>query len=198
MHEYVFNDLLKTQFVSISNWIICFPQYCQHNQRKKIRSQFFHFVFTYCTVVMLRHGHRRWRVDSYTERVSDSDFYKLWQEHRDGFGNINENLWLGNENIFVLTNSTPTSLRIAGCWWRIQIYGVQWFSIEDEDLKYRLSVTGYIGTAGDFVFLAFDFWLFSVLREHSVFSPPPQGPCNDLRLWRIFILDFIHYFFIPS
>ena len=198
MHKYVFTDLLKTQFVSISNWIICFPQYCQHNQRKKIRSQFFHFVFTYCTVGMLRHGHRRRRVDSYTERVSDSDFYKLWQEHRDGFGNINENLWLGNENIFVLTNSTPTSLRIAGCWWRIQIYGVQWVfyrgrRFEVPTVRYGLHWNGWWFCIFSVRLLTFfgSAWTF-------VFSPPPQWPCNDLRLWRIFILDFIHYFFIPS
>jgi hypothetical protein len=32
-------------------------------------------------------------------RISDSEFYKNWQDYKDGFGDLRTNFWLGNENI---------------------------------------------------------------------------------------------------
>ena len=46
-------------------------------------------------------------------RVDGSqDFSKHWDQYRQGFGNLNREFWLGNDNIFTLTNQARYQLRI--------------------------------------------------------------------------------------
>ncbi|XP_062581356.1 fibrinogen-like protein A [Saccostrea cucullata] len=81
----------------------------------------------------------------------DVDFYRTWIEYRQGFGNSSKNYWIGNDAIHTLTMNKNQELRVDlqrhnG----EQAYAVYTtFYIGDEDSKYRLTVSGYSGTAGD-------------------------------------------------
>ncbi|XP_062593593.1 fibrinogen C domain-containing protein 1-B-like [Saccostrea cucullata] len=81
----------------------------------------------------------------------DVDFYRTWIEYKEGFGNATKNYWIGNDAIYTLTKDKNQELRID-----LQrhngnkAYAVySTFYIGDEDNKYRLTVAGYSGTAGD-------------------------------------------------
>ncbi|KXJ14090.1 Ryncolin-2, partial [Exaiptasia diaphana] len=92
----------------------------------------------------------RWTV--FQRRKDGSvDFYRNWQQYKTGFGNLNGEFWLGNDYIHRLTARAPSSLRVEiEDWEGTQIYAKYGsFSVGDESDKYRLSVGGYSGTAGD-------------------------------------------------
>ncbi|CAL1270626.1 unnamed protein product [Larinioides sclopetarius] len=76
------------------------------------------------------------------------DFYKDWESYKNGFGNLKEEFWLGNENIRVLCQKG----------WEIR------FDLQDEKGEkgfalyqnfnlsgenYRIAISGYTGTVGD-------------------------------------------------
>ena len=87
----------------------------------------------------------QWRVDSST------DFFLNWASYKQGFGSLNGNLWLGNDNIHRLTASGSNVLRVELEDWNgnivYAVYGT--FEVDDESNKYRLTVGAYSGTAGD-------------------------------------------------
>ncbi|GIY15640.1 hypothetical protein CDAR_222311, partial [Caerostris darwini] len=70
-----------------------------------------------------------------------------WQYYKDGFGNLEMEFWLGNDNIHALTNQGPYEIRFDlrddeghhG----FAIY--QEFRIDDESLNYTLYIDGYSG-----------------------------------------------------
>ena len=85
-------------------------------------------------------------------RVNNStDFYLDWPSYKQGFGTLPGNLWLGNDNIHRLTASGNTVLQVELEDWdgntAYAVYGT--FEVDDESNKYRLTVRGYSGTAGD-------------------------------------------------
>lgn len=84
-------------------------------------------------------------------RVSDSDFYKSWNEYQIGFGDLHENFWLGNQQIHLISTQGWYELRIdLVSMADEQAYAAyQSFSLGDVDSKYKLSVDGYNGTAGN-------------------------------------------------
>ena len=51
------------------------------------------------------------RRDNYGEDDQQS-FNQPWEEYKQGFGNPTKAFWLGNENIFMLTNTEDYQLRI--------------------------------------------------------------------------------------
>ena len=78
-------------------------------------------------------------------------FYLGWEEYRVGFGNLNGEFWLGNDNLHCLTANATMMLRVD-----LEDYdGVRkyaqytTFTVADADDNYRLTIDGYNGTAGD-------------------------------------------------
>ncbi|XP_013384235.1 ficolin-1-like [Lingula anatina] len=79
------------------------------------------------------------------------DFYRNWQNYKYGFGNLNTEFWLGNDNIYFLTTQDKYELRVdmqdaQGSSRYAQYHS---FAIGSEADKYRLAVRGHSGTAGD-------------------------------------------------
>ncbi|XP_045187762.2 techylectin-5A-like [Mercenaria mercenaria] len=84
-------------------------------------------------------------------RTSYSDFHKTWTEYKNGFGAVDGNYWLGNDNIATLTGLGNYTIRFdLYDQSNVHTYAVySTFSITDESQKYRLTVSGYSGDAGD-------------------------------------------------
>ncbi|XP_046862023.1 LOW QUALITY PROTEIN: ryncolin-1-like [Xenia sp. Carnegie-2017] len=79
------------------------------------------------------------------------DFYRGWQDYKNGFGNLKTEFWLGLDKINRLTSLSQNKLRIdmedtAG---NTQYAEYNFFSVTSEKLKYKLSLGTYSGTAGD-------------------------------------------------
>ncbi|KAL3858451.1 hypothetical protein ACJMK2_013042 [Sinanodonta woodiana] len=79
------------------------------------------------------------------------NFYRNWHDYKTGFGNQAGEFWLGNDNIYYLTNQGDMMLRVEMEEWsgRTNHANYDYFRIEDESDKYRLHVHGYHGIAGD-------------------------------------------------
>ncbi|KAL3885246.1 hypothetical protein ACJMK2_025334 [Sinanodonta woodiana] len=85
-------------------------------------------------------------------RISgDVDFYRNWTEYKQGFGDLNGNFWVGNDNIHALTTQGNYQLRIdmyvSDTNKTYATYSS--FEVGDENIGYFLTVGGYNGTAGD-------------------------------------------------
>ncbi|XP_021240198.1 fibroleukin [Numida meleagris] len=80
-----------------------------------------------------------------------TNFNRTWNDYKHGFGNLSREFWLGNDKIHLLTKSQEMQLRIdLEDFNGIKEYAkYQYFYVANEYLKYRLSVHGYSGTAGD-------------------------------------------------
>ncbi|GFT65568.1 techylectin-5A [Trichonephila clavipes] len=78
-------------------------------------------------------------------------FFKDWNSYKNGFGDAEEDFWLGNDNIFALTSQRLYSLRFdlqsVDGERRYALYDTFW--IEDESTNYTLNVKEYSGDAGD-------------------------------------------------
>ena len=81
------------------------------------------------------------------------DFDRYWIDYQQGFGNISRTeFWLGLEKIHRLTASAPiTQLRVDLQDFEGDTSFAKYtsFSVGDSSSQYRLSVTGYNGTAGN-------------------------------------------------
>ncbi|XP_066295702.1 uncharacterized protein [Branchiostoma lanceolatum] len=81
------------------------------------------------------------------------DFYLDWNKYKEGFpsSSVSGEFWLGNDNIHLLTSQKAYDLRVdLEAVDGVTAYAVyDAFSVGDESDKYRLSVGGYSGTAGD-------------------------------------------------
>ncbi|GBO46576.1 Techylectin-5B, partial [Araneus ventricosus] len=72
------------------------------------------------------------------------DFYKDWEGYKNGFGNLTEEFWVGNENIYALC--------LKGCEIRFDLQdekGIKGFALYQSfslsSSNYRLSISGYTG-----------------------------------------------------
>ncbi|CAC5423681.1 Fibrinogen-like protein 1,Tenascin,Angiopoietin-related protein 6,Angiopoietin-related protein 7,Ficolin-2,Ryncolin-1,Tenascin-R,Ficolin-1,Fibrinogen C domain-containing protein 1 [Mytilus coruscus] len=101
-------------------------------------------VFVYCIMEQAQ----KWTVIQ--RRANGSvDFYRTWQEYKNGFGSVYGEYWLGNDNIHMISTNGHHELSIymqAETDHRMANYST--FSVGDESSKYRLAVTGYSGDAG--------------------------------------------------
>ncbi|CAH1272632.1 TNR [Branchiostoma lanceolatum] len=81
------------------------------------------------------------------------DFYLDWNKYKEGFpsSSVSGEFWLGNDNIHRLTSQKAYELRVdLEAVDGVTAYAVyDTFSVGDESDKYRLSVGGFSGTAGD-------------------------------------------------
>ncbi|XP_041692587.1 fibrinogen alpha chain-like [Coregonus clupeaformis] len=80
------------------------------------------------------------------------NFNRTWAEYRTGFGNLRAGeFWLGNDHIHLLTRHREMVLRVElEDFNRAREYAeYRLFRVAGERLRYRLSVGGYSGTAGD-------------------------------------------------
>ncbi|XP_056001158.1 angiopoietin-related protein 7-like [Ostrea edulis] len=79
-----------------------------------------------------------------------TDFYKTWADYKKGFGDPSKNYWIGNDAIHYLTK-TNQELRVELLSFSGEkayaLYST--FQVGNENSKYRLTVSGYSGTAGD-------------------------------------------------
>ncbi|GFR31510.1 techylectin-5A [Trichonephila clavata] len=82
---------------------------------------------------------------------SNDYFFKDWKSYKDGFGDIEKDFWLGNDNIFALTNQRLYSIRFdmkaVDEEKRFALYDTFW--IDDENHKYTLHIQDYSGDAGN-------------------------------------------------
>lgn len=79
------------------------------------------------------------------------NFYRDWDDYKNGFGNVKRDFWLGNENIHILSNQVPVEIRfdmtdVKGNR-RFAVY--RNFYIDGESKNYALHISGYSGDAGD-------------------------------------------------
>lgn len=83
-------------------------------------------------------------------RVSDSDFYKTWNEYQIGFGDLNENFWLGNQQIHKLSSQGWYELRVDLVSQDGEAAYAEYnvFLVGDVESGYKLTVDGYSGNAG--------------------------------------------------
>ncbi|XP_076037588.1 techylectin-5A-like [Oratosquilla oratoria] len=79
------------------------------------------------------------------------DFFRTWTEYQRGFGDLNQEFWLGLDNIHQLTSESLQELRVdlgdfdnATRWAE---YG--FFHVGNVESKYKLSCGRYKGDAGD-------------------------------------------------
>ncbi|VDI43447.1 Hypothetical predicted protein, partial [Mytilus galloprovincialis] len=79
------------------------------------------------------------------------DFYRNWNEYKEGFGDLNTEFWLGNSYIHLITKLDTYLLRFdledADGNKGYAVYNK--FKINDEDDDFRLTVSAYSGNLGD-------------------------------------------------
>lgn len=117
------------------------------------------------------------------QRLNGSvSFNRTWTEYKAGFGNPRGEFWLGNDHIHLLTKGKDMVLRIE----LEDFEGVReyakydQFYVANEFLRYRLSVSGYSGTAGNAISFNKHF-----NHDQKFFSTPdrdndmyPSGNCG--------------------
>ncbi|XP_036200822.1 tenascin-R isoform X2 [Myotis myotis] len=79
-----------------------------------------------------------------------TDFFRKWAEYRAGFGNLEDEFWLGLDNIHRITSQGRYELRVDMRDGQEAAFAhYDKFSVEDSRSLYKLRVGGYNGTAGD-------------------------------------------------
>ncbi|XP_025088819.1 fibrinogen C domain-containing protein 1-A-like [Pomacea canaliculata] len=81
----------------------------------------------------------------------DVDFYRNWENYAMGFGNLNDEFWLGLDNLHVLTSQGPQMLRVdMEDWEDNHVYATYTnFAVGDSGDNYTLHIGDYKGNAGD-------------------------------------------------
>lgn len=105
------------------------------------------------------------------------NFYRDWDAYKIGFGEIEKEFWIGNDNLSSLTtskliNPKGAELRVdLRDWSNTNVYAVySKFRVDGEKLNYKLHIGGYSGTAGDSL----------SYHDNMQFSAPDKD--NDVQL----------------
>ena len=77
------------------------------------------------------------------------DFYRNWIDYEHGFGDVSGEFWLGLRKIHRLTASAELRVDVADFNGNMRFAKYSTFDIGDDQSKFRLTVSGYSGTAGD-------------------------------------------------
>ena len=79
-----------------------------------------------------------------------TDFDRVWDEYKQGFGSLDDDFWMGNDKIHAITASGSHELRIDLRYkGRTAFAHYDNFAVADESENYRLTIGAYDGTAGD-------------------------------------------------
>lgn len=79
-----------------------------------------------------------------------TDFFRKWAEYRVGFGNLEDEFWLGLDNIHRITSQGRYELRVDMRDGQEAAFAhYDKFSVEDSRSLYKLRIGAYNGTAGD-------------------------------------------------
>ncbi|CAC5424785.1 Fibrinogen-like protein 1,Fibrinogen-like protein A,Tenascin,Ryncolin-2,Ryncolin-4,Techylectin-5B,Angiopoietin-related protein 2,Tenascin-N,Ficolin-2,Ryncolin-1,Tenascin-R,Ryncolin-3,Ficolin-1,Fibroleukin,Fibrinogen C domain-containing protein 1 [Mytilus coruscus] len=92
----------------------------------------------------------RWTV--LIRRIDGSqNFNKKWIEYKNGFGDLNREFWLGNTYLHILTSIIKTEMRVDMENFKGEKRYAKYstFKVGDAGSKYKLSIGGYSGNAGD-------------------------------------------------
>ena len=80
----------------------------------------------------------------------DTNFFLDWEDYKEGFGTLETDFWLGNDNIHTLTSVGLWELRVTLKFeGKTRFADYKNFSLGNEDTNYKLHVGSYSGTAGD-------------------------------------------------
>lgn len=116
----------------------------------QIRGTTYWFLKVYCEQNVAEGGwtviHRR---DDYG--IPAENFNRDWSDYKNGFGDPSKEFWLGNENIYMLTNNDDYMLRVELEDFDGNKRYAQYshFKIYSEGEYYKLEIDGYEGNAGD-------------------------------------------------
>jgi len=133
-----------------------------------IRGTSFWYIKVHCDMETAKGG---WTViqrrDDYGE--DRENFNRDWDDYKSGFGNPDGEFWLGNENIYMLTNAEDYSLRVEleDFEGNIRFAEYSSFKLYSEREQYKLEIGGYTGDAGDSLN---DPWYGSNLSPFSTYN----------------------------
>ncbi|XP_078379540.1 uncharacterized protein LOC144662574 [Oculina patagonica] len=79
------------------------------------------------------------------------DFFLYWSDYKNGFGNLSDEFWLGNDKIHRLTSADNMRLRVDLEEFQGNTAYAEYdkFGVMSENDKYKLILGNYSGTAGD-------------------------------------------------
>jgi len=79
------------------------------------------------------------------------NFYRNWQSYAEGFGFVNHEHWLGNDNLHYITSKRNYEMRVDLESFTDQTAYAHYttFHVNSACDKYRMTLDGYSGTAGD-------------------------------------------------
>lgn len=80
----------------------------------------------------------------------ETNFFRSWREYSSGFGELEEEFWLGNEHLHNFTKMSPMMLRVDLKAEDKPVYAqYSSFFVDSQKKHYAITISGYSGTAGD-------------------------------------------------
>jgi hypothetical protein len=102
----------------------------------------------FCPITNGENKHNHWlRIQN--RQTNTVNFNRTWNEYRRGFGNIlnQTDFWIGNENLYWLTNNYQCRLKIELTDWHNETRTATYelFRISNHNDNYRIQIDGYNG-----------------------------------------------------